>query len=83
MPNHPNTYLDELVLAERCADHLERNFEAIRQVLVRYESHETAVGEIESSIDTLRGLHRELVHLRKHRVDSVAPRSGPELDAFR
>jgi acyl-CoA reductase-like NAD-dependent aldehyde dehydrogenase len=68
----PNTYLDDLVLAERCAEYLERNQEAIRRILVRHESHETAVAEIESSIDALRNLHRELVYLRRRRVDTIA-----------
>jgi acyl-CoA reductase-like NAD-dependent aldehyde dehydrogenase len=67
-----NTNLDDLVLAERCADFLERNATTIRQVLQKHESYETAEAEIESSVDALRNVHRELMYLRKRRVDSVA-----------
>jgi aldehyde dehydrogenase (NAD+) len=71
-PQASPTQLDDLVLAERCADYIERHHEAIRQVLIRHESHETAIAEIESSIDALRNVHRELAYMRKRRVDSVA-----------
>lgn len=68
----PNAFLGDVALAQRCADYLESNHDSVLRVLVRYESHETAVAEIESSVDALRNLHRELVHLRKRQVDSVA-----------
>lgn len=67
-----NAYLGDVAQAQRCADHMERNARAIVRALQRYESYETAVGELDSSIDALRNLHRELAHLRSTQVDSLA-----------
>ena len=67
-----NEYLGDLELAERCADRLETNADAVVRVLTQHESHETAVAEVESSIDALRNLHRELSHLRKGTLDTVS-----------
>jgi acyl-CoA reductase-like NAD-dependent aldehyde dehydrogenase len=67
-----NAHLHDLVLAQRCADHMERHEAEIVRVLNQHESYETAVDELHSSINTLRNLHLELTHLRKCHVDSVA-----------
>ncbi|HVT78665.1 MAG TPA: aldehyde dehydrogenase family protein, partial [Acidimicrobiales bacterium] len=67
-----NPLLDDVAVARDCADYLERHRHAIVHVLRQCESHETAVNEVNNSIDTLRNLHRELAHLRKAGLDSVA-----------
>lgn len=67
-----NPYLGDVELAQRCADHLERDQALIIQLLTKHESYEAAVGELHSSIDALRNLHRELVGLRQGAVADIS-----------
>lgn len=67
-----SAYLTDMSIAKDCADHLERESERILHVLTRHESFEAAVGELESSIDALRSLDRELAHLPRRPVESIA-----------
>jgi acyl-CoA reductase-like NAD-dependent aldehyde dehydrogenase len=67
-----NPYLGDIELAQRCADHLEREHDLIVHLLTQHESHEAASGELESSIDALRNLHRELAALRSGAVGDVS-----------
>jgi aldehyde dehydrogenase (NAD+) len=68
----PNAFLADVSVAQTCADHLVRERDAILRVLMEFESHEAATEELNSSIDALRNLHRELVHLRRGSVPTVA-----------
>ncbi|MEY2470770.1 MAG: hypothetical protein QOK28_99 [Actinomycetota bacterium] len=67
-----NPYLGDVELAQKCADHLEREQARIIEVLTTHESHEAASGELESSIDALRNLHRELVGVRQGAVEDIS-----------
>jgi acyl-CoA reductase-like NAD-dependent aldehyde dehydrogenase len=67
-----NPYLDDVELAQRCADHLEREQLLIVQLLTKHESYETARDELASSIDALRNLHLELADLRRGAVQDVS-----------
>jgi aldehyde dehydrogenase (NAD+) len=64
--------LADLASAEACADHLEACADQVISVLTQHESFEAANDEVERSIDALRNLHRELAHLRRGVVDSLA-----------
>jgi acyl-CoA reductase-like NAD-dependent aldehyde dehydrogenase len=67
-----NPYLSDVELAQRCADHLEREHAHIVRALTSHESYEAAVGELHSSIDALRNMHRELVGLRQGAVGDIS-----------
>lgn len=67
-----NPYLGDVELAQRCADHLESEQVLIVQLLTKHESYEAAVGELHSSIDALRNMHRELVGLRQGAVADIS-----------
>ncbi|MEY2424796.1 MAG: hypothetical protein QOI61_368 [Actinomycetota bacterium] len=67
-----NAFLADVSIAQACADHLVEKRDGILRVLTEFESHEAATEELDSSIDTLRNLHRELVHLRRGSVETVA-----------
>ena len=67
-----NPYLGDVELAQRCADHLEREQVLIAQLLTHHESYEAALGELHSSIDALRNMHRELVGLRQGAVSDIS-----------
>ena len=67
-----NPYLADVALAHRCADHLESDQLLIVEVLTQHESYEAAIGELHSSIDALRNLHRELTHVRQGAVSDIA-----------
>lgn len=54
------------------AEYIDANRSALIEVLLRYESVDAALDEVERSIDALRNLHRELPYLRAGRVISMA-----------
>lgn len=67
-----NVYLDEVLRAEQCAAYIELNRDSLVAILTRLESHEAAEEEVDSSIDALRNVHRELANLRRGSVSSIA-----------
>ena len=61
------------------ADHIEKNFSKIHDILIRYESHEVAIDEIARCLDLLRSLSENKNYFNKKigQVVAFLPRNQP------
>jgi len=63
------TQLDYYSSAESLAQNIEKSRIQLYEILLTYETYETAVDEVNRSIETLRGLKKEHADIKNHRND--------------